>query len=477
MPEERTIVAVHSQLTRPLRGAGGCEWTRAHRLWQAPAMHEARPLGGNEKAFWKLDQASPLNFAVLAHLGARLDDAPLERALAGLQARHPLLRARIERRSGQPWFAWPPAPAPIPLAVHAVARDAWQPLVEDELRRRFHADDAPLARALRLDHEQGCTLVLLFHHAIADGMGGVAALRDVVWEAATGKPFSPVVHERSLAAESALPARARGVRGGLRRIATVAGLAAAGVRHKDPLKVPVEQAAAPHQRTFHVELRTLDAATSAALAARARAAGATVHAAIGAAMIFAIARAADLREERSVVFGSPINVRDQLAPPMGDQLGMYLAASHYRGTVAPGTQFWSLACAIRARIIDDLESGRAVDALPLITLFYDSLGGDRASAEDFGRKWAESNGTTGLTNLGRIVLEPPPGVPVERVHFLGFPSGLDVFNAMASSYAGELTISFNWPEPCFERSGALALVDDIEATLRAAIAGDAKLRR
>ena len=50
-----------------------------------------------------------------------------------------------------------------------------------------------------------------------------------------------------------------------------------------------------------------------------------------------------------------------------------------------------------------------------------------------------------------------------------------MFNALASSYAGRLTLGFNWPEPCFERSEALALVDDITATLVAGAAGDPRL--
>jgi len=403
-----------------------------------------------------------------------LDGERVRAGLAGLQSRHPLLRAQIELRHGQPWFSWPDTVPAIPLEQRAVSD--WHEVMEAELRVVIPWQRAPLARALLLDHgAEGCTLALLFHHAIGDGLAGVAAVRDVLWEATTGRPRSPAVHERSRAVESALPQRARGVGGGLRRLGTLARLAADGVRHRDPLRCPVQQAAAPHQRTFHFESRRFDATTTAALADRARSAGATVHGAIGAAMLIGIARAAGVGDERVVAFGSPINVRDRLSPPVGDQMGMYLAASHFRGTISPRTRVWELARAIRQRITDDLESGRAIDAVSLISLFYESLGGDRAAAEDFGRKWADSNGTTGLTNLGRIELEPPPGLDIDRVHTIGFPSGLDVFNVMASAYAGRLTLTFNWPEPCFVRATAIALIDDIEATLRAAIEGDPAL--
>jgi hypothetical protein len=300
-------------------------------------------------------------------------------------------------------------------------------------------------------------------------------MRDVMWAAATGRPKTSTVHERSLAAESALPARARGVMGGLRRLGTLAGFAAEGLRRRDPLKFPVKQVAAPHERSYHLEPRSFDATTTSALAARARSDGSTVQGAVGAAMLFGVARAAGVRDERTVTLGSPINVRDRLSPPIGEQMGLYLAVSHYRGAISPTTRLWDVARAIRERITDDLDSGRAVGSMPLMALFYDSLGGSRAPAEEFGRKWAETNGTTGLTNVGRIEIEPPPGLDIERVHALGFPSGLDVFNAVASAYAGSLILNFNWCEPCMDRAGALTLIDDIEATVRAAIDGDPTL--
>jgi hypothetical protein len=438
--------------------------------------HPPRPLGGNEKAFWRLSEASPLNFAIVAHLRPGLDADRLRTALAGLQARHPLLRAQIELRAGEPWFVWPAVAPPIPLEERALDRGAWQAAIEDELRRIIPWQQAPLARLLLLGHgADGCTLALVVHHAIGDGIGAVAAVRDLLWEAVTGAPQSPLVHTQSRAAESALPPRSRGVRGGLRRIGVLGGLVAAGRRHRDPVRCPVRATAAPHERTYHLEPRRFDAATTSALAARARSAGTSVQGALGAAMIFGVARAADLRDERPVTLGSPINVRDRLVPPIGEQMGMYLAVSHYRGMASPATRFWDLARAIRECIADDLDSGRAVDAMPLIDLFYKAVGGDKASAQDFGRKWAESNGTTGVTNVGRIEFDPPPGLEIEAIHAVGFPSGLDVFNAVACAWQGCLQVNFNWPEPCFDRPSAIALVDDVEATLRAAIAGDPAL--
>jgi hypothetical protein len=445
-------------------------------------MHEARPLGGNEKAFYRLDQAAPLTFTVAAQIAAgaaRLTDAALAAALAALQLRHPLLRAQIEPRQGQPWFVFPweatPAP-PIPLTRRSVPPAAWKEAVEAELRLPVPTDRTPMARAVLFDHgDDAATFCIFYHHSIGDGGCALPALRDVLWQAVTGAPRDATVHTRSVASENSLPARARGVLGGFRRLRTVAGMAADGFRHRDPVKPPLRRAAAPHQRTYHVELRRFERDATARLAARAREAGATVHGAVAAAVLFAIARAAGVAGERVVAFGSPINVRDRLSPSPGEQMGLYLGVSQFRDTVSPATRFWDLARAVRARIADDLESGRAVDSLPLIELFYNAIGGDKATAQDFGRKWAESNGTGGLTNVGRLELEPPPGLTIDRVLPFGFPSGLDVLNALASTYDGRLTIGCNWAEPCFERADAVAIADDVVATLAESAAGDPRL--
>src|ERR1019366_5845307 len=92
--------------------------------------HPPRRLSANQKALFRLDLASRLNFAALAHVRAKtqptsLDAGRVRAALLGLQARHPLLRALIELRRGVPWFVWPPDVPPIPLEEHSVGRDDW----------------------------------------------------------------------------------------------------------------------------------------------------------------------------------------------------------------------------------------------------------------------------------------------------------------------------------------------------------------
>src|SRR5260370_15751411 len=89
----------------------------------ARAPGPGRPLVATERALLAASRLSPLNLVVLARLdGPALDDL-LGPALAALQERHPLLRARIAGRPSRPRFegspsaAAPRGPGPIPLRV------------------------------------------------------------------------------------------------------------------------------------------------------------------------------------------------------------------------------------------------------------------------------------------------------------------------------------------------------------------------
>ncbi len=73
-----------------------------------------RPLSAVERWYWLCDQFSTLNVISRVRVRGELRFAALRRGLNKLQARHPLLRARIEHDDGlNP--RWVPCARPIPL--------------------------------------------------------------------------------------------------------------------------------------------------------------------------------------------------------------------------------------------------------------------------------------------------------------------------------------------------------------------------
>ena len=139
-----------------------------------------RALVATERALFTFSRLSPVNLVVLVRLdGPELGDL-LPQALAAMQSRHPLLRARIAERPSRPYFevgadaAAPGWVGPMPLTL-ASADDDLDPsadalaVVENEMNTPFDTSRGPLARATYISGGTGSDLVLTLYHSIADG--------------------------------------------------------------------------------------------------------------------------------------------------------------------------------------------------------------------------------------------------------------------------------------------------------------------
>ena len=131
-----------------------------------------RNLGTFERALLISDSYSPFNIACVLHLEGSLPGQILEQALRLLQARHPLLRSRIDQAGGRPCFT-EIIGKDIPLQViERQAEDQWMDIVERELNQRFDITSGPLTRCHYLSAgSEGIStsdLIMTFHHTIAD---------------------------------------------------------------------------------------------------------------------------------------------------------------------------------------------------------------------------------------------------------------------------------------------------------------------
>jgi hypothetical protein len=130
-----------------------------------------RKLGSVEHFLWLLNQHRPMHFAVAAHVSGRTDVAAWRNALDHLQRRHSLMSVAIVSEPGRvPYFQQRSA-VRIPLRViHDNPAARWEDEVVAELANPFGAADVPLIRAVLIHADQNAALILVAHHAIADGM-------------------------------------------------------------------------------------------------------------------------------------------------------------------------------------------------------------------------------------------------------------------------------------------------------------------
>ncbi len=159
---------------------------------------EELPLSYPQERLWFLEQLLPglpvYNLPLAVKLTGRLDPAALGRALAGVVARHEVLRTGFRTVEGRPvQVVAPPDPQAVPLPLvdlsgipdraDGLAAD----LALDEAGRVFDLESGPLLRArlLRLSGDGGARehlLLLMIHHIASDGwslgvlIGEVAAL-------------------------------------------------------------------------------------------------------------------------------------------------------------------------------------------------------------------------------------------------------------------------------------------------------------
>ncbi len=151
-----------------------------------------RELGAFERAEAWTGASFPYNAVAVLRLEGRPTEMALRSALAEIQRRHPLLRARLVRKGGR-WL-FDTAPGAVPL--HRVERDGddhWRTVAEDELNHAMETDTAPLARCCLLaspSREAASEIVLSMHHVIIDAVSVATVCRQLL-AASTGTGTPP----------------------------------------------------------------------------------------------------------------------------------------------------------------------------------------------------------------------------------------------------------------------------------------------
>ena len=151
-----------------------------------------RPLSGYERFLWTFNQVKPINFSVVASFEGGLDPARWTTAFDEVQRKHPLLDASIGLDvSREPVFLSGTGSS-IPLQVkERTSIFQWERELERELSEPFELSSAPLVRAVLLEDNQQCDLIITLHHSITDGTGALLVLRDLL-QALTGEILSPL---------------------------------------------------------------------------------------------------------------------------------------------------------------------------------------------------------------------------------------------------------------------------------------------
>ncbi len=437
---------------------------------------QGRPLGGVEFAVELLDRARSLNFVMIAQISGPLTEEKLRAGLDDVQRRHPLLRARLIPYQRERAFDLQGVPK-IPLRSAAPQTPVdWLGQVETELRTPF-VQEGPLIRCgwFPVPEDQspsGGTLLLTFHHSISDGTSGAYLLRDLL-QSCAAQPLEPMSFPQPI--EAHMPAGTQGIRGLLKLASFALRQLLFFVRLGGlPRRISVEAECPVDQVNASVIHRALPPELLAALRARAKQEGTTVHGALSSAMMLAFVQE-ELSGKAAVLgFGAPVNMRDRMEPPVGEDVGLYVSMAQSAHRVSSSTEFWQLAKDAKHQLAQSIQAQDPFCFVPVTSWFISRmmgrLFGERAPKLVAALTSKAVRATTGLTNLGVLQISGRYGaLEVQRVHFAAAPSAMANLVATAATFNNTLLWNFIYNAPRLSQARMERYADACVAAIERAV--------
>jgi NRPS condensation-like uncharacterized protein len=287
------------------------------------SKREVRSLGAMERLFWFMDQKHPAHLTVTAEVQGFTTVQSWRDALDAVQRRHPILSTSIKRNEeGQPALYQVDA-SPIPLrVVDGSVQECWELELDREMAVPFTPEQAPLIRSVLIHKPQSAVLIMIAHHAIADGMALVFLVRDLLQVLSGGQTETLSFSSSAEELLSTLPEGEEVVQ--------------VGAPQAEPALYREDDGLTPR-----VTARKLDENLTATLKERARREGTTVQGALCAALVLAGRKTSSTWLNQSVRVISPINVRALLGA--GEACGLYLVGGMVSFQSGDSRDFWELA--------------------------------------------------------------------------------------------------------------------------------------
>jgi len=397
-----------------------------------------RRLGQSEHIYWLLDQLYCLNFVAFAEIEGKLNEKALQRALEVLQLENPTLRTQIViDGAGRPCFkSVSAAERPLKLEVRELRN--WRGAIESQLVSPFEHEQAPLARFLWFRGKGKKSVVaMVFHHSIADGRSGVYALFDVL-RRATGQNQSVQPKIAQPSSQQLDLIKDKGLVGWkLKELKFWLAKGKESLKFREQL--PGYDMTPGSTREIKIVPFSIAPEASRALLASCRDNGTTVHGALGAALLFAIADEFEESESRYLGLNSLVDLRSELKGGLTEQdLGLYISTVTTVHPLDKQPDFWRLAREIPKQLKEVMSSGDA----NLINSVYPEAPlytPNKSGAKRLQKVVAMAPASSMLTNIGRVDVMPlGKDLRIKNVSFAVSPPAQHPICMTTASYDGQI---------------------------------------
>ncbi|REG49629.1 condensation domain-containing protein [Paraburkholderia sp. BL6669N2] len=290
------------------------------------ALPPSRRLGALEHFFWLADQNRPTHFAMVAEIAGVTSLDQWRRAIDTVRDMHSILRSSIEvNADGLPFFQ----PLQKPVNALRIVEEAdwrWELEVTRELQSSFARSTAPLVRFVLERRESMATLIVVAHHAVADGMSVVYLIREIL-DALTKQPVRRATLSEPL--ETRL---------GDRLASLPKDYSVDSERIPQRKQVNLRPVDGPPPK---VQTHALGRTFLAQLIRRAHGERVTIHAVLGAAFSLASRNMEGASDAMPIQLFSPVSMRPEFVRD-GEAIGVFLAAV-ITSLKSGDSTFWRLA--------------------------------------------------------------------------------------------------------------------------------------
>jgi len=348
-----------------------------------------RLLGASEHFLWLRDQGWSVNFAMTARVTGSLTVQQLTDALAWVQRRHPLLAVRIAKDSQkQPRFVSEGVPC-IPLrVVKRQGEEHWCQEVAQEIASPFSWSEGPLLRVVFLQGDELSEVIVVCHHSIGDALSVVYLIRDILQEVGTPGSDRQILPELP-PLEELLPTC----------FDPNSSKSTENVLHQRIVESSfTNRKVTPSKWRPSILHWSLTAEETTKLILRCRQEQVTVHGALCASFLLSIASEVNSPQQTVLKCLSPLNVRSYLVPPVGSDMGVYIALPVTSHKLNAESNFWEVAREVKCQINEVVTQGKMFQGIPKLKAFLSTKPDPSAVYQQVLKRGDD----LALSNLGRL---------------------------------------------------------------------------
>ncbi|NKB17471.1 MAG: hypothetical protein HC770_04170 [Pseudanabaena sp. CRU_2_10] len=345
-----------------------------------------RLLGASEHTAWLHDRDRPLHFVLTAQIAGEIDVTDVKRSLLCVQQKHPLLRTRIVvDKNEQPMFV-SEGVSEIPLRVlERRDEEHWCREVERELHQPFDWEHEPLLRVVLLHSKHISELILICYHSIGDGLSSLYLIQDILMEMSEPCAIPSTLPPQPFLEAMLHQSDRRKVNPFLWTLARIG-------------RIPIKSSMSPYPtRQPRLLYWSLTPTETAALITRSRQEQTTVHGALCATMLSAIASQSSNGQSHFKCL-SPISIRDYLSPCIGRDFGFYFSLGITNHPIYPDTSLWEIARQVKMQLEPQMSRDSLFGDVSLRQAFLASKPSPQKIMAAFLQRF-ESDAM--VTNLGR----------------------------------------------------------------------------